>query len=259
MVTWIYANSGFTPSAKIRNGDKFSIINDYLGTPIQAYNEFGEKIWERELSIYGETRVEKGLENFIPFTYQGQYFDSEIELCYNRFRYYDVKLGLYLSKDPIGLAGSLNLYSYVENSNVELDIFGLAPIRVVNGTTIFDKGQTTGLGHAQLSEVLANKMAMSGKFKEVHLNRSYEAITGNKTTPKRSPDITGIGNDGRVHSIEIASESDMRGSNLQKLTDRNKIAQAQLPSNKQGEIIIIEKPYKADAVKSKMDGFIKYV
>ncbi|MGI5069035.1 RHS repeat-associated core domain-containing protein [Treponema denticola] len=37
--------------------------------------------------------------------YQRQYFDNETDLVYNRFRYYDLSTGSYISQDPIGLAG----------------------------------------------------------------------------------------------------------------------------------------------------------
>ena len=64
----------------------------------------------------------------IPFRYQGQYFDFETGLCYNRFRYYSPETGLYISQDPIGLAGgNPNFYAYVFDSNIQVDVFGLSP------------------------------------------------------------------------------------------------------------------------------------
>lgn len=123
VVMWVYANNGFMPIAKLINNEKYSIIHDYLGTPIQAYNENGEKIWERELDSYGNVRY--GDNSFVPFLYQGQYYDSEIELLYNRFRYYDAEAGIYLSKDPIGLAGGIKLYNYVIDTNKFVDVLGL--------------------------------------------------------------------------------------------------------------------------------------
>ena len=62
----------------------------------------------------------------IPFLFQGQYYDHETELAYNRFRYYSPELGRYISEDPIRFAsGTLALHNYVEDSNSWLDVLGL--------------------------------------------------------------------------------------------------------------------------------------
>lgn len=124
-VTWVYDLTNFNPTAKIENGKTYSIISDYLGTPILAYDEKGEKVWERELDIYGKIINETN--HFIPFIYQGQYYDEEIELAYNRFRYYSPENGRYIQKDKIGIGGGLQLYSYVWDVNKLLDKFGLFP------------------------------------------------------------------------------------------------------------------------------------
>ncbi|WP_202807474.1 RHS repeat-associated core domain-containing protein [Gilliamella sp. wkB18] len=42
----------------------------------------------------------------MPFRQLGQYEDVETGLYYNRFRYYHPETGLYISQDPIGLAGN---------------------------------------------------------------------------------------------------------------------------------------------------------
>ncbi|WP_419867824.1 RHS repeat-associated core domain-containing protein [Chryseobacterium sp. CT-SW4] len=137
IVTWVYDMQGYTPIAKFINDTKYSILSDYLGTPIQAFDETGKLIWERELNIYGNTRTEKGDFNFIPFQYQGQYYDPEIDLNYNRFRYYDLDSGVYINKDPIGVLGGFGLYNYVKDTNVLLDILGLLP----NNTAIGDMAE----------------------------------------------------------------------------------------------------------------------
>jgi len=46
-----------------------------------------------------------------PFRFQGQYFDDETRLHYNRFRYYDPDTARYLTQDPIGLRGGTNSYA----------------------------------------------------------------------------------------------------------------------------------------------------
>lgn len=47
--------------------------------------------------------------------FQGQYLDNETGLHYNTFRHYDPEVGRYVSQDPIGLDGGLNLSRYGQN------------------------------------------------------------------------------------------------------------------------------------------------
>ena len=57
---------------------------------------------------------------------QGQYADQETGLCYNTFRYYDPDIGRFISQDPIGLAGGMNLYQYAPNPISWIDPWGWA-------------------------------------------------------------------------------------------------------------------------------------
>ncbi|MCD8455096.1 hypothetical protein LNJ08_11915 [Tenacibaculum finnmarkense genomovar ulcerans] len=97
---------------------------DHLGTPTSMHNEEGETTWERSLDSNGKVR--EGDNSSCPFLFQGQYYDAEIELAYNRFRYYDPEDGRYISVDPIGLlSGEFAFYGYVTNPNAWVDVFGL--------------------------------------------------------------------------------------------------------------------------------------
>jgi RHS repeat-associated protein len=58
--------------------------------------------------------------------YPGQYYDQETGLHYNYHRYYDPSTGRYLTPDPIGLAGGINLFLYANNDPINLiDLLGL--------------------------------------------------------------------------------------------------------------------------------------
>ncbi|MFE3577281.1 RHS repeat domain-containing protein [Lysinibacillus sp. NPDC059133] len=126
LVTWIFNEDKFIPSAKITSRGNYSIISDYLGTPVEAYDLEGKKVWSSELDIYGRVKEFTGEKDFIPFKYQGQYEDYETGLYYNRFRYYSPREGIYTQVDSIGLVGgNPTLYGYVHNPLIEIDPFGL--------------------------------------------------------------------------------------------------------------------------------------
>ncbi|MFJ8462032.1 RHS repeat domain-containing protein [Lysinibacillus xylanilyticus] len=82
-------NDEFIPSAKITNEGNYSIISDYLGTPVEAFDEQGNRVWSAALDIYGRVVEFTGEQDFIPFRYQGQYHDLSSGLYYNRYRYFD--------------------------------------------------------------------------------------------------------------------------------------------------------------------------
>jgi len=58
--------------------------------------------------------------------FQGQQFDEESGLHYNRRRYYDTTTGRFISHDPIRLAGGFNLYQYAPNPIAWIDSLGLS-------------------------------------------------------------------------------------------------------------------------------------
>lgn len=138
LTTWVF--EGFVPTAKLVNGKAYSIISDHLSTPILAVDSEGNEVWNRQLDIYGRVKREikasslgEDVRPFIPFLYQGQYYDFETNLAYNRFRYYSPETGAYISQDPIGLAGgNPTLYGYVKDSNWWVDVFGLTETEKAN-------------------------------------------------------------------------------------------------------------------------------
>ncbi|MFL0082117.1 RHS repeat-associated core domain-containing protein [Tenacibaculum maritimum] len=78
------------------------------------------------MDLNGRVRSIVGKDGFCNIRFQGQVYDDDIQLCYNRFRWYDDVDGRYISKDPIGLESrEANFYSYVGDSNTWIDVFGL--------------------------------------------------------------------------------------------------------------------------------------
>ena len=130
MTVWLFDEESFVPVAMIKEGRSYSILTDQLGTPTEAYDAEGNEVWSRVLDMDGNVIEETGNKEMVPFLFQGQYYDRETGLAYNRFRYYSPKMGMYVSQDPIGLAGGiLNLYGYVDDTLSFIDILGLIKFR----------------------------------------------------------------------------------------------------------------------------------
>ncbi|EOI5761869.1 RHS repeat-associated core domain-containing protein [Cronobacter turicensis] len=266
-VQYVYTEGSYEPLARVDSVFDDCEIYWYHtglnGLPERVTDADGQTVWRGQFSTWGETERELSVPQWqVPqnLRFQGQYLDRESGLHYNLFRYYDPVAGRYTQMDPIGLAGGINTYSYVGDPLTGIDPFGLAPcpVREVNGAKIYGKGQVDKTpGHNQFSEVIANKLAMSGKFKEIYLNRSYSFAHGPGVSGRR-PDIMAIDINGKTHSIELASKTDM-GKKLPTLTTRNQTAMSNLPGSQQGEIIVFKHHYDAYHIKSVLDDLIESI
>ena len=128
--------------------------NDHLGTPRELSDEDGGIVWQATYKAWGNTlKVEAARPTTLQnqellaqtgrraeaqndpnaelqpieqnLRFQGQYFDQETGLHYNRFRYYDPDVGRFVSQDPIGLLGGINVYRYAPNPIRWIDPSGL--------------------------------------------------------------------------------------------------------------------------------------
>jgi RHS repeat-associated protein len=63
-----------------------------------------------------------------PFTFTGREWDGTTGLQLNRFRFYSPSHGRFISEDPIGEVGGVNLYEYAGSSpTTMIDPLGLEP------------------------------------------------------------------------------------------------------------------------------------
>ncbi|MDR5806745.1 DUF6531 domain-containing protein [Caballeronia sp. LZ019] len=99
--------------------------NDVNGAPMRLRDGAGAVVWEAHYGVTGRVdRIEVGaVEQGLRL--QGQYFDPESNLHYNRHRYFDPGTGLFVSQDPIGLAGGENPYQLGPNILDWIDPLGL--------------------------------------------------------------------------------------------------------------------------------------
>ena len=83
--------------------------------------------WGAAREILTQAAQSAGLRN--PLRFQGQYHDDESGLHYNRYRYYDPDTGRFISRDPIGLLGGMNVHAYAPNPVEWVDPLGLMGVR----------------------------------------------------------------------------------------------------------------------------------
>ncbi len=144
---------------------------DHLGTPQELTDTEGEIVWSAHYRAYGEiTRLDIGkIDN--PLRFQGQYFDQESELHYNRHRYYNPDVGRYLTPDPVKLAGGINGYQYARNPTGWVDPLGLSTCPGGNGCKSTHNADEPGKpakvdeGDAELPKGADSKLSRRGAFK----------------------------------------------------------------------------------------------
>ncbi|MFH0783494.1 MAG: RHS repeat-associated core domain-containing protein [Pseudomonadota bacterium] len=103
----------------------YYFINDHLGTPQRLVNATGTVVWQAAYLPFGKAQITvETVKNNLRFP--GQYYDAETGLHYNWHRFYDPETGRYISADPIGLDGGMNLYTYVSGNPLNwFDLDGL--------------------------------------------------------------------------------------------------------------------------------------
>ena len=126
-IAHLYHPESFVPLAQIHDGRLHHLHTDHLGTPLEASNDEGETTWRVTYRAWGTVVVEQAEEIQQRVRLPGQYLDAETGLHYNRFRYYEPRIGRFISQDPIGLAGGLNSFSFAPNPINWTDVLGLKP------------------------------------------------------------------------------------------------------------------------------------
>ena len=117
---------------------------NHLGTPQELTNQDGDVIWLSYDRAWGGSFETIYKPQFIdnwaiseselqPIKFQGQSLDTETGPHYNRFRYYDSDVGMFISRDPIGLLGGLNVFAYAPNPIMWIDPWGLKGCTVTQG------------------------------------------------------------------------------------------------------------------------------
>lgn len=125
-VDYVFEPFSFTPLARVSAHGVEAFHCDHIGTPFLVTDAAGQVTWRADPDLFAGALPRQQFARPQPLRFQGQYADDETGLHYNRHRYYDPRLGRFLSPDPLGLSAGLELYAYVPNPLSWIDPFGLA-------------------------------------------------------------------------------------------------------------------------------------
>ena len=145
----------------------------------EIYKQALQEIWRNEMLTYKSSLVSifcvvvfaaNCHADSIKFT--GQDWDGNANTYYMRARYYDPETGTFISKDPIGLNGGVNMYGYCGNNPVNL----VDPMGMAGGylpTSIGD------IGENMLTAILGGEP--KGAFNTSDGCRFVDVVTQNST------------------------------------------------------------------------------
>ena len=111
----------------------------------------------------------------------GQYYDEETGLHYNWNRYYNAETGRFITADPIGLDGGINIYNYVFVNPVNtIDPNGLDPVDDIGWKDLYDLIDTIN----KAAKDAAENGVCDPCMQVISINRATcQCVMQNKTDP----------------------------------------------------------------------------
>ena len=165
---------------------------NHLGTPQELSDDKGDIVWLSYDRAWGGSFETIYKQQFIdnyalqeselqPIKFQGQFFDSETGLHYNRFRYYDSDVGMFISRDPIGLMGGSNVFQYAPNPIGWIDPWGLSCTQPRDSKGKFLSPKEGDLQPGKdFEKLIADKLSKNKKVELLGTQISVRTGTGRK-------------------------------------------------------------------------------
>ncbi len=187
-----------------------STINHYLhdgnGNITDLIDSHGAPVAHYEYDPFGIVTAMTGLESTNnPFRFNTKYMDDETGLINYGYRYYSPKMGRWISRDPIGEAGGVNVYGFVGNAPISsADPLGLA-LYAFDGTWNDREKMKRPTNVAKLAAIYDGLVA-------------YRKGVGTDWFSKHVGGITGAGGGNRIEDmyddlVRIFNTPDPKGEN----------------------------------------------
>ena len=156
------------------SSETYYYIKDASNTVYGLVDVNNEIVEYYHYDAFGNFKIKDNYYLWIPesaygnrFLFQGREYDYDTALYYFRNRWYEPETGRWLSPDPIGISGGLNLYAFCENDPINyVDPSGLAHMKNRTGRPVLvsgNIGDNRGTGQQYYGVVPPN---LNGEDKE---------------------------------------------------------------------------------------------
>lgn len=184
---------------ELANGEVSWALADNQGTIRDVIDSEGNVLNHITYDSFGQITSETNSEIDFRFGYTGREFDEETGQYYYRARYYDAKVGKFISEDPIGFeANDDNLYRYVLNS----------PLNFTDPSGNNAVGSRYPLGHDHKDcKILAKKigdLTLKIKRKYEELGADILTLPGKHRLDKKKPELSRRGHFNRIASLKAS-------------------------------------------------------
>jgi RHS repeat-associated protein len=128
--TYTYGNDLISMRSAGNHYSDYYFYYDGIGSVRQMAGNMTASVFDNATYDAFGNRIALEGYNLCAYGFTGeQQFDETENVVYLRARYYDTRIGRFISRDPIGIKGGMNLYEYCANNPVNLidpegEIFG---------------------------------------------------------------------------------------------------------------------------------------
>jgi RHS repeat-associated protein len=209
---YVYYPDTFEPLAAIDgDGQVYYYHNDPNGLPLELTRPNGEIVWSASYDHMG--RVAQIAVNDVaqPLRMQGQYSDPELDLCYNRHRYFDPRICAFISQDPLGLAAGTNLYAYAPNVWGWVDPLGLSCKQDGSKTTSIKKFYPDDEGFLG---ILEHKFLKPGEKIDRFGGSDYSRFFSPQGTPKQARALPPGTADQTLRTFQVAKPFEVKSGTV---------------------------------------------
>ncbi len=106
------------PLLLVQDGQMYAYHADGLGSITTLTEASGDVVQRYAYTAFGTLASPGDADVVQPYTFTGREWDTETGLYYYRARYYDPRVGQFLSQDPLGLEDGVNRYQYVSGNPI---------------------------------------------------------------------------------------------------------------------------------------------